>query len=125
MGGGGRGGERGMYCCQESCGHNGWKGNFQGLWNPSVERGGQGAIPSGQGGAAGCHFWSEDPHRGPNPTLWWGWGGEGLVFFSGEKAHSFARLLEKLILVQSVATGIRHTWFKSRPVPLLTVPISK
>lgn len=52
-------------------------------------------------------------------------GGEGLVFFSGEKAHSFARLLEKLILVHIVASGIRHTWFKSRPLPLLTAPISK
>ena len=54
-----------------------------------------------------------------------GGGGEGLVFFSGEKAHSFARLLEKLILVHSVASGIRHTWFKSQPLPLLTTPISK
>lgn len=54
-----------------------------------------------------------------------GGGGEVLVFSSGEKAHSFARLLEKLILVQSVASGIRHTWFKSRPLPLLTAPISK
>lgn len=80
-----------MYCCQESCGHNGWKGNFQGLWNPSVERwAGSDSLRSGRGSR--LPFLERGPSQGAQSHPLVGVGGEGLVFFLREKAHSFARL---------------------------------
>lgn len=75
-----------MYCCQSLTGTNGWKGNFQGLWNWGGERGGLGQFPQVRGrqqAGAGCQPESQNL-QGPIHHLQQSSAGGSSVFLWGE-----------------------------------------
>lgn len=109
----------------ESCGHNGWKGNFQGLWNWNWEKSqaGGGSRRSGRGTRQGRLSFLEQKglDRPIPPSV-----GEGGGFSLGRRRSTALPDSQRGSYQFTVWPLVSETpGFKSRFLPLVTAPVSK